>query len=108
MHYFDEEPLEEPPEAPVEPEPEEPPAPEEPEPPDMLEPDPPEEPLAPPALSPARRSQPAKAALSAATSKRTDEVLAMDFIVVPFIKMEVVTFLTAAIARSSSFFDKAT
>lgn len=105
MLYFEVEPLEEP----VEPEPvvpEDPLEPEAPEPPDMLEPDAPEEPLAPPALSPARRSQPAKPALMAATSRRTDEVLAIDFIVVPFIKMEVVTFLTAAIARSSSFFDK--
>ncbi|NEX60384.1 hypothetical protein [Noviherbaspirillum galbum] len=79
LHYF-EVPLEEPL---VEPVPVVPLEPEDFEEPDMLEPD---VPLAPDEESPARRSQPVKATPRAATTSKTDEVLAMDFIVVPFIK----------------------
>jgi hypothetical protein len=90
------------PDEPLEPDAPEDLEPEAPEPPDMLEPD---EPLA-PEESPARLSHPVKPTLRAATTSRTDEVLAIDFIVIPFIKMEVVTILTPTIARSSSFFNK--
>lgn len=72
-------------------EPEEPEVPEPPEEPgdfDALLPDIPDEevPLAPELWSPARRSQPAKAILSAATINKTCDVLTSGFIVAPFTK----------------------
>jgi hypothetical protein len=93
-------------------EPDEPEVPEEPVPPDAPEdfdeplPDMPDEdvPLEPELWSPARRSQPANAMESAATTNRTCDVLTSGFIVVPFIKMNDVSFLTFAVVRSSSLF----
>ena len=102
--YLELEPLE-----PVEPEvPELPEEPEEPGDFDALPPDIPDEdvPLDPELWSPDRRSQPAKAMLSAATISNTCDVLTSGFIVAPFTKMDDVSYLTMAVARSSSLFCK--
>lgn len=89
-------------------EPEEPEVPDEPEDFDEPLPDMPDDevPLAPELWSLARRSQPANTIERAATINRTCEVLTSGFIVVPFIKMDNVSFLTVKVARSSSFFAK--
>jgi hypothetical protein len=87
-------------------EPEEPDVPEEPDDFDAPLPDMPDDdvPLEPEVWSPARRSQPANATERAATINRTCDVLTRGFIVVPFIKMNDVSFLTFAVVRSSSLF----